>query len=66
MIYWYVLRMIQTHNRYILKIDTGADSNILPLKEFKKMFPDTSMVELSRMVRPSTILETAKGDKIKQ
>ena len=49
-----------------MKIDTQAESNILPLREFKKIFPDISIVELSRTVRPDTILETAKGDKIKQ
>ena len=49
-----------------LKIDTGVESNILPLREFKKIFPDISMVELSRMARPNTILETAKGDEMKQ
>ena len=43
-----------------------VESNILPLREFKKIFPDISMVELSRMVRPNTILETAKGDETKQ
>ena len=49
-----------------MKTDTEAESNILPLREFRKIFPDTSMVELSKMVRPNTILEKAKGDKIKQ
>ena len=46
-----------------MKINTGAESNILPLREFKKIFPDTSMVDLSKTVRPNTILETAKGVK---
>ena len=56
-----------TNQQWIhMKINTGAESNILPLREFKKIFPDISMVELSRMVRPNTILETAKGDEIKQ
>ena len=50
-----------------MKIDTGAESNnILPLRQFKKIFPDTSMVNLSKTGRPNTILETAKGDEIKQ
>ena len=56
-----------TNQQWIrMKTDTEAESNILPLREFKKIFPDISMVELSRMVRANTILETAKGDKIKQ
>ena len=52
--------------RIHMKINTGAESNILPLREFKKIFPDTSMVNLYKTVRPNTILETAKGDEIKQ
>ena len=52
--------------RISMKINTRAESNILPLREFKKIFPDISVVELSKMVTPNTILETAKGNKIKQ
>ena len=56
----------KNQQRICMKIDTGADSNILPLRKFKKIFPDTSMVNLAKTVRPNTILETAKGDEIKQ
>ena len=51
--------------RIHMKINTGAESNILPLREFKKICPDMSMVNLSIIVRPNTILETEKGDEIK-
>ena len=54
-----------SQQRIHMKINTGAESNILPLREFKKIFPDTSMVNLSKMVRPNTILETEKGDEMK-
>ena len=56
----------KNQQRIHMKIDTGEESNILPLRELKKIFPDTSMVNLSQTVRPNTILETAKGDEIKQ
>ena len=56
----------KNQQRICMKIDTGAESNILPLREFKKNFPDTSIVNLAKTVRPNTILETAKGDEIKQ
>ena len=55
-----------TNQQWICMIDTGVESDILPLREFNKIFPDISKVELSRMVRPNTVLETAKGDEIKQ
>ena len=49
-----------------MKISPGVESNILPLREFKKIFPDISVVELFKIIKPNTILKTAKGDEIKQ
>ena len=52
--------------RICMKINIRVESNILPLRGFKKIFPDISVVELSKMVRPNTSSKTAKGNEIKQ
>jgi len=48
------------------KIDTGADSNLLSVKTFRKLFPDVTNAQLESTKDTSVFLEAANGSEIEQ
>ena len=48
------------------KVDTGADSNLLPLGEFFKHFPEANLNDLAKTVDPHTKLYACNNTEIKQ
>ena len=49
-----------------LKVNTGADGNLLPLGEFFKHFPDANMTQLAKTIDPHTKLYAYNNIEIKQ
>ena len=53
---------LRTH----FKVDTGADSNLLPLGEFFKHFPNVNMTQLAKTIDSSTKIYAYNNTEIKQ
>ena len=49
-----------------IKVDTGADGNLLPLGEFFKHFPEANLNDLAKTVHPHTKLYSYNNTEIKQ
>ena len=48
------------------KLDTGVAGNLLPYREFNKIFPDVSIKDLHRSIDPDVTLEAYNGSCINQ
>ena len=48
------------------KLDTGVAGNLLPYREFNKIFPDVSIKDLHRPIDPDVTLEAYNGSCINQ
>ena len=49
-----------------LKVDTGADGNLLPLGEFFEHFPEAKLNDLAKTIDPHTKLYAYNKTEIKQ
>lgn len=48
------------------KIDTGADSNLLSLRSYKKLFPKAKLDDLKKTIDARVVLEACNGSEIQQ